>query len=90
MNTDKKKERRKKKKNALVMCQDGKQFWTTQAQFWQWVRDRIIVKSGDGPLQGRFVRANEEYTVLIANTMLNLRCPNHLHEVLHARRKALQ
>lgn len=84
-----KKKLNKKKKSALVLCQDGKEYWTTQTQFWQWVRDRVIVKSGDWPLRGRFVRADEEYTVLISNTVLNLKCPNHLSEVLYSRRKAL-
>ena len=84
-----KRQLKKKKKSALVVCQDGKQFWTTQTQFWQWVKDRVIVKSGDWPLEGRFVRQDEEYTVLISNTVLNLRCPNHLREALYSRRKAL-
>ena len=38
---EEKKQRRelkKAKKNALVLCHDGSQFWTTQKQFWQWVR----------------------------------------------------
>ncbi|HMJ09551.1 MAG TPA: hypothetical protein VK468_11125 [Pyrinomonadaceae bacterium] len=81
---------KKKKKNALVFCQDGKQFWTTQAQFWQWVRDHVIVKVSDGPLSGRFIQPNEEYFVMISNTILNVKCPNHMQEVLYARRKALQ
>jgi hypothetical protein len=96
MNDDKKKdkqtkkfERKKKKKNALVLCQDGKEYWTTQAQFWQWVRDRVVIRLGDFPLRGRFVRENEEYDVIISNTVLNLRCPNHLREALDSRRRAL-
>lgn len=89
MDEKKKKEKKKKKKNALITCQDGKEFWTTQEQFWQWVRDRIVVKLGDYPLKGKFVRANEEYTVVIANTVLNLRHANHLAEALSSRRKAM-
>lgn len=84
------KENRKRKKNAKVFCQDGKTYWTTQAQFWQWVRDDVVVKVGDGPLSGKFIRANEEYNVVLSNTVLNLRCPNHLREALTARRRALQ
>lgn len=80
------KELKRKKKNALVVCQDGKEFWTTQSQFWQWVRDRIIVKEDDYPLRGKFVNANEEKTVVICNTVLNLACPNHLREVVYSRR----
>lgn len=85
----KEKEQRKKKKNALVMCRDGRDYWTTQAQFWQWVRDNVVVKLGDGPLRGKFVRENEEYNVVISNTVLNLKCPNHLTEALASRRRAL-
>lgn len=90
---DKKKQLRKerkdikrKKKNALVLCHDGKEFWTTQSQFWQWVRDRIVVKVDDFPLRGKFISANEEKTVVICNTVLNLAHPNHLREVIYARR----
>lgn len=84
-----KKLRRKKKKNALVVCHDGKQFWTTQQQFWQWVRESVVIKLGDAPLTGKFMRENEEYDVVISNTVLNLRCPNHLSEALYLRNRAL-
>ena len=80
------KEIKRKKKNALIKCHDGKEFWTTQSQFWQWVRDKIVVKEGDYPLMGKFVSANEEKTVIICNTVLNLAYPNHLREVIYSRR----
>lgn len=79
---------KKKRKTALVVCRNGQEFWTTQTQFWQWVRDRIVVKRGDGPLRGEFVRQNEEYSVTISNTVLNLKCPNHLREALASRKIA--
>lgn len=84
----KKLERRakRKKNNALVLCQDGKQYWTTQKQFWQWFRERVIVKDGDYPLRGRFIDENQEKMVVIGTTVLNLACPNHLREALYARR----
>lgn len=84
-----KKQRReikRRKKNALVVCRDGKEFWTTQNQFWQWVRERIIVKAGDNPLKGSFIHANAEKEVVICNTVLNLAHPNHLHEAINSRR----
>ena len=86
----KKAERKRKKKNALIMCHDGKEYWTTQAQFWQWVRESLVIKISDGPLRGQFIRENEEYNVVLSNTVLNLKCPNHLREALTSRRKALQ
>jgi hypothetical protein len=82
--------RKKKKKNALIMCHDGKEFWTTQTEFWQWVRESVVVKLSDAPLRGQFIRRNEEYNVVLGNTVLNLKCPNHLSEALAARRRALQ
>jgi hypothetical protein len=81
-----KKEKKKKKRTALVICRDEKQFWTTQAQFWQWVRDGVIVKTQDHPLTGSFLREHEESMVLLSNTVLNLSCPNHLQEALSSRR----
>lgn len=80
--------KKQKKKNALVLCGDGSRFWTSQKQFWQWQRERKIVKTDDFPLTGKFVREDEEKMVLIANTVLNLACPNHLREVLQQRRIA--
>ena len=83
-NANKKKKR--KKKTALIVCQDRKQFWTTQAQFWQWAREGVIVKTGDQPLTGLFKREHEELLVLLSNTVLNLAHPNHMREALLSRR----
>jgi hypothetical protein len=84
-----KKERKAKKRNALVVCRDGKEFWTTQKQFWQWVRESVVVKTGDAPLKGEFLRENEELTVVVSNTLLNLARPRHMSEALRSRRKGL-
>lgn len=81
--------RKKRKKTALVICRDRKQFWTTQQQFWQWVREGIIEKTGDKPLTGAFRREHEELMVLMSNTVLNLACPNHMREALLSRRVGL-
>ena len=77
---------KRKKKNALVVCRSGKEFWTTQDQFWQWVREKTIAKTGDNPLRGNLLRDNDEYAVVISNTVLNLANPNHLSEALYSRR----
>jgi hypothetical protein len=82
-------EKRKAKRTALVVCRDRKEFWTTQAQFWQWVRDGVVVKTGDKPLAGAFVREAEELNVILGNTVLNLSRPNHLREALLSRRIGL-
>ena len=85
MNTQKEKSK-KKKRSALVVCQNQKQFWTTQAQFWQWVRDGVVAKTGDHPLTGAFRRRHEELLVTLSNTVLNLAHPNHLSEAMASRR----
>ena len=85
----KKEKKKKKKRTALVVCRDRKQFWTTQTQFWQWVREGVIVKTGEQPLTGVFSREHEELMVVLSNTVLNLAHPNHLREALASRRMAL-
>jgi len=82
----KKNKKRMSKKTALVICRDNKQFWTTQTQFWQWVRERRVVKTADHPLTGALLREHEELAVLLCNTVLNLARPNHLREALLSRR----
>ena len=86
----KQKKKKKKKKSACVVCRDRSEYWTTQAQFWQWVRHGIVTKVQDQPLTGAFVREHEEKMVVFGNTILNLANPIHLSEALHARRLALQ
>src|SRR6201988_2184188 len=80
------KKKKRKRKTALVICRDRKQFWTTQTQFWQWVREGIVVKTGEQPLTGLFKREHEELLVLLSNTVLNLAHPNHMREALLSRR----
>jgi hypothetical protein len=89
MSSAKRKKEKKKKRTALVVCRGGKEFWTTQAQFWQWVRDGVVVKTGDKPLAGSFVHEGEELNVVLSNTVLNLSRPNHLREALLSRRIGL-
>ncbi|MDT4953808.1 MAG: hypothetical protein QOJ02_1946 [Acidobacteriota bacterium] len=84
-----KEKRKKRKKTALVVCRDRKEFWTTQAQFWQWVREGVVVKTGDRPLTGAFSREHEELMVMLSNTVLNLAHPNHLREALLSRRTGM-
>jgi len=80
------KKKKRKKKTALIVCRDRKEFWTTQAQFWQWVREGVVIKTGDQPLKGLFKREHEELLVLLSNTVLNLAHPNHMREALMSRR----
>ena len=84
--TSKKNKKKKKKRTALVICRDRKEFWTTQAQFWQWVREGVVEKTQDHPLTGHFQREHEELMVLLSNTVLNLAHPNHMREALLSRK----
>jgi hypothetical protein len=84
------KRKKKKKKTARVICRDRKEFWTTQTQFWQWVREGAVTKTHDQPLTGAFVREHEELLVVFSNTVLNLAHPIHMGEALRSRRLALQ
>jgi hypothetical protein len=81
-----KKEKKKKKRTALVICRSGKQYWTTQTEFWQWVRNQVVEKTQDNPLTGVFRREDEEMMILLNHTVLNLAAPNHLRESMLARR----
>ncbi len=83
------KKKKRKKRTALVICRDRKEFWTTQAQFWQWVREGIVIKTGEQPLTGLFKREHEELLVLLSNTVLNLAHPNHMREALLSRRTGI-
>jgi len=89
MSTSKARKKKIKKRTALVICRDRKEFWTTQTQFWQWVRDGAVTKTDDHPLTGTFKREHEELMVLLNNTVLNLAHPNHMREALLSRRVGL-
>jgi hypothetical protein len=89
MSAKKPRKKKLKKKTALVICRDRKEFWTTQAQFWQWVREGTVAKTHDHPLTGAFKREHEELMVLVNNTVLNLAHPNHMREALMSRRVGL-
>lgn len=78
--------KKKRRNSALIICRNEKRFWTTQKQFWTWIKTGHIIKTNDYPLTGEFSRENEELTVLLKRTVLNLACPNHLREVLETRR----
>jgi len=89
MTAKKARKRKKKKSTAMVISRNQQQFWTTQRQFWQWVRDGLVVKIGDQPLTGAFLREHEESMVLISHTVLNLAHPRHLSEALWSRRSKI-
>lgn len=72
----------KGKKTARIVCANGNDFWTTQKQFWHWVREGLVDVTGQNPLTGRFGGRREKLLVMIRHVVLDNACQNHKHEVL--------
>ncbi|MCI0485273.1 MAG: hypothetical protein L0229_01485 [Blastocatellia bacterium] len=73
----------RKKKTAKIVCTNDKEFWTTQRQFWMWVREGLVDVTGQEPLTGRFGGRREKLLVMIRHVVLDEACPEHKQEVLH-------
>lgn len=71
-----------KKKNARVICANGNEFWTTQNQFWYWVREGLVDVTSHQPLTGRFAGRREKLLVMIRHIILDNAAPEHKREVL--------
>jgi hypothetical protein len=76
----------KVKKTALIVCNNGKEFWTTQKQFWNMVREGVVTQTGDYPLTGRFRGRDDQLLILIQHVVLNKMTPVHTNEVLQSKR----
>ena len=76
----------KNKRTAKIVCPNGKNFWTTQKQFWQWIRSGIIRQTNDRPLKGIIVSEEAFKLVLRNHTVLNLSAPIHFSEVMRSQR----
>jgi hypothetical protein len=76
----------KVKKTALIVCQNGKEYWVTQKKFWNLVRDGVVIQTGDYPLKGNFRGRDDQLLIMIQHTILKQATPNHTSEVLSARR----
>jgi hypothetical protein len=72
----------KVKKTALIICNDGKEYWITQKQFWNMVREGVVVQTGNHPLTGRFRGRDDQLLITIQHTVLNKATPIHTSEVL--------
>jgi hypothetical protein len=77
---------KKGKRSARVICQDKSEFWTTQPQFWQWIREHKVVKLHDSPLTGMFTNQDEPWMIYINNSIFNKKHRNHIDEALASRR----
>ncbi|MBI3653586.1 MAG: hypothetical protein HY231_21355 [Acidobacteria bacterium] len=74
----------KKKKNARIVCANDKEFWTTQKQFWVWVREGLVDVTGQRPLTGRFAGKRERLLVMVRHVILDNANPIHKGAVLDA------
>lgn len=72
----------KVKKTALIICNDDKEYWITQKQFWNMVREGVVVQTGNHPLTGRFRGRDDQLLITIQHTVLNKATPIHTAEVL--------
>lgn len=72
----------KVKKTALIVCNNGKEYWITQKQFWNMVREGVVEQTGDQPLQGRFRGRDDQLLITLSHTVLNKATPTHTSEVL--------
>jgi hypothetical protein len=75
------------KKTALIVCNNGKEYWITQKQFWNMVREGVVVQTGDQPLTGRFRGRDDQLLITIQHTVLNKATPIHTGEVMAVRRR---
>jgi len=75
-------EKKKAKKNAKIVCASGGDFWTTQKQFWTWVREGLVDVTGQKPLTGRFGGKREKLLVMVRHVILDNANPIHKEAVL--------
>ena len=72
----------KAKKNARIVCANDNEFWTTQKQFWKWVREGLVDVTSQQPLTGRFAGRREKLLIMVRHVILDNANPNHKQEVL--------
>ncbi|MFL6278053.1 MAG: hypothetical protein ACJ74G_22930 [Blastocatellia bacterium] len=70
------------KKTARIVCVNDNEFWTTQKQFWLWVREGLVDVTGQNPLTGRFGGRREKLMIMVRRVILDAGSPNHKQEVL--------
>ena len=73
---------KKVKKNARIVCANNNEFWTTQKQFWNWVREGLVDVTGQQPLTGRFGGKREKLLVMVRHVVLDNASPHHKEDVL--------
>ncbi len=74
------------KKTALIVCNNEKKFWITQKQFWNMVREGVVIQTGNQPLTGKFRGRDDQLLITLRHTVLNKATPIHTGEVLRSGR----
>ncbi|HEY7545238.1 MAG TPA: hypothetical protein VID27_10165 [Blastocatellia bacterium] len=70
------------KKTARIICTNDNEFWTTQKQFWSWVREGLVDVTEQHPLTGRFGGRREKLLVMVRRIILDNGSPQHKEDVL--------
>ena len=74
------------KRSARIDCLTGS-FWVTPKIFWRWVREGVIEVKGERPLAGAYKAGRDGLQVSLNHIILDLACPEHLHEVVETNRR---
>jgi hypothetical protein len=75
------------KKSARIWVNGAHCYWVTAKQFWNWVREDVLVLQREQPLEGHYRGRKEDFLVTLNGTILNVGCPEHKEAVLHSMRK---
>ena len=67
-----------------MVCANNNEFWTTQKQFWFWVREGIVTQTGDCPLTGKFEGRRDKLLVMVNHIVLDDSVPEHKDQVMFA------
>lgn len=73
-----------KKKNARIVCNNEKEFWITQKEFWKMVREGVVTQTENYPLTGHFRGRDDQLLIMIQHTIFNKATPYHTEEVLQS------
>ncbi len=71
-----------RKKNARITTNNDLDYWITQKEFWNMVREGVVIQTGEFPLSGKFRGREDQLLIMIQHVVLNKATPMHTEEVL--------
>ena len=71
-----------RKKNARITTNNDLEYWITQKEFWNMVREGVVIQTGEFPLSGKFRGREDQLLIMIQHVVLNTATPMHTEEVL--------